>query len=475
MSRFNTQSAGTKTTNFACGEAFKVSPELELVSILLTSFAMDQYYQTSSDIFERLIKTLEKVDKEFVAKAAIYARTEFGMRSITHVIASELAKHISKQPWSRRFYEKIIYRPDDITEILSYHFNKNGKMSNAMKAGLSKAFEKFDEYQLSKYRESNNKIKLVDAVNLLHPVPTDKNAKALEKLINGTLRSKNTWESKLTQAGQIAESEEEKTENKEQVWIDLITSKKLGYFALLRNLRNIIEQAPKILPEALKQLTDENLIKKSLVLPFRFQTAYQEISSSTTNKEGRAVLEALEKAIDISVKNVPKFDGDTLVVLDTSGSMYGRPKEIGSLFSAVLMKSCNADFMTFSNDATYQNYNYALPTLELSKKINFSFGQTNFHSIFETANKKYDRIIIISDMQGWVGYYTPKKEFKEYKKKYNADPYIYSFDLGGYGTTQFPERNIFCITGFSEKILEVMKKLEIDKNILINEIKKIEI
>jgi hypothetical protein len=78
-------------------------------------------------------------------------------------------------------------------------------------------------------------------------------------------------------------------------------------------------------------------------------------------------------------------------------------------------------------------------------------------------------------MQGWVGYYTPKKEFKEYKKKYNADPYIYSFDLGGYGTTQFPERNIFCITGFSEKILEVMKKLEIDKNILINEIKKIEI
>ena len=45
MARFNEQSVGTKTTNRAGGRAFKQTPELEMVSILLTSFANDQFYR----------------------------------------------------------------------------------------------------------------------------------------------------------------------------------------------------------------------------------------------------------------------------------------------------------------------------------------------------------------------------------------------------------------------------------------------
>ena len=132
MSRFNTTSEGTKTVNLAGGQAYKQTPELELVSILLTSFANDQFYRSSSDTFDTLKQLISMCDKEFVAKAAIYVRTKFGMRSISHVVASELAKHIGGNKWAKDFYESIVYRPDDLMEILSYHTSKNSDLETSV-------------------------------------------------------------------------------------------------------------------------------------------------------------------------------------------------------------------------------------------------------------------------------------------------------------------------------------------------------
>lgn len=475
MSRFNTISAGLKTTNFAGGQAYKQSPELELLSILFTSFANDTFYRSANDTFEQLKSLIIKCDKKFVAQAAIYARTQFGMRSITHVVASELARHISGIDWAKDFYDKIIYRPDDMMEILSYHAAKNGKIPNSLKKGFALAFNRFDKYTLAKYRGENKGYKLIDVVNLVHPQPVEKNAEAIAALVKGELKSFDTWETELTKAGQKASNEDEKAEFKKDVWINLVKEKKIGYFALLRNLRNIIEQAPEVIEDALAILVNPEIIKKSLVLPFRFTTAFEEIAKLNDGKIVRNVLMALNQAVDIAVNNVPKFDGETLVVLDVSGSMSGKPAQIGALFSSVLIKSNNADFMVFSDRAAYKNVNPMDSTITIANSIRFASGGTNFPSIFATANKKYDRVIILSDMQGWIGGYTPKKEFNEWKKVTGADPFVYSFDLNSYGSMQFPEQKVFCIAGFSEKIFDVMKLMETDKNALMNKIRSVEL
>lgn len=479
MTRFNTVSEGTKTTNLAGGKAYSQSPELELVSILLTSFANDQFYKSADNTFDRLKELVKICDKKFVAKCAVYARTQFGMRSITHVVASELAKYIAGEAWAKDFYYSIVYRPDDMMEIFSYH-SRNGKVSSAMKKGFAKAFGKFDAYSLAKYRGEGKGFKLIDVANLVHPVPVERNAEAIKSLVDGTLKSVDTWESELSKAGQTATSEDEKAEFKKDVWIKLIREKKIGYFALLRNLRNIIEQAPEIISEAIETLTNEAIIKKSLVLPFRFLTAFEEVRKLTDGKIVRDVLVALNKAVDISISNVPKFDGETLVVLDVSGSMAMNskgnksPHIIGSLFSAVIAKSNNCDFMVFADSAQYHNINPMDSTITIANSIRFASGGTNFHSIFQKANKKYDRIIILSDMQGWLGHDTPVGEFNKYKTRESANPFIYSFDLNNYGSMQFPESKVFCLAGFSDKIFDIMSMLEQDKNALINEIKKTE-
>lgn len=473
MSRFNKNSEGTKIINLAGGKAYSQTPELELVSLLLTSFANDQFYKSANDTFERLKKLVILCDKQFVAQAAVYARKQFGMRSITHVVASELAMFISGEKWAKDFYNAIIYRPDDMMEIISYHTAKNGKLPNSLKKGFAKAFDKFDRYQLAKYRGQGKGFKLIDVVNLVHPVPIEKNADAINALVKGELKSFDTWESELSKAGQVSTNEEEKAEFKKDVWVKLIRENKLGYFALLRNLRNIIIQAPGVIDEAIKTLTNEAIIKKSLVLPFRFITAFDEIEKLDGGRIVRKVLMALNSAVDIAVKNVPKFDGETLVVLDVSGSMVGKPAVIGSLFSAVIIKSNDADFIIFSDTAKYVNVNPMDSTITIANSLRFSAGGTNFKAIFETANKKYDRVIILSDMQGWIGHETPVREFNAWKQKTGANPFVYSFDLHSYGSMQFPETNVFCLTGFSEKIFDIMKLLEQDKQALVNEIKKI--
>jgi hypothetical protein len=482
MSKFNATmpKAKTLTENLAGGQAYSQSNELALVSLLLTSFVNDQFYRNSQTTLDELRTLVSKVkDKEFVAKAAIFARDRFGMRSITHALAGELTSQLNGAEWGKKFYDKVVVRVDDMTEILSYYLayktsKDSPKFPNSLKKGFAKAFDKFDGYQLAKYKSENKDVKLVDLVNIVHPVPTVRNSAALEALVKGELKSTETWESKLSKAGQIAESEEDLAQLKSDAWDELISTRKIGYFALLRNLRNIITQSPKSVKAACELLVDEKMIKNSRVLPFRFSTAYEEISNLGSSKEVRDVLVAINQALDISVCNVPKFDGETLVVMDVSGSMSGKPSEIASLFGAILAKVNNCDVMTFSTNAQYKQYNPMDSVLTIRGSFRYSGGGTNFRSIFEKANKKYDRVIILSDMQGWMGYETPTRQFAEYKKRFGANPFVYSWDLAGYSTLQFPEQNVFALAGFSEKVFDIMKMMELDKKALFNEIKAIQ-
>lgn len=483
MSKFNQTvvKPKTKTTNHAGGQAYKESNELALVSLLLTSFVNDQFYRSSNQSLDDLKKHIKSIpNKEFIAKSAIFARDEFGMRSITHALAGELASELSGKEWGKNFYDKVVSRVDDMSEILSYYLanktdKKNPKFPNALKKGFAKAFDKFDEYQLAKYKGENKEVKLVDIVNLVHPVPTTRNKMALNALVNDSLKNTKTWEAMLSQAGQQASNEEELGQLKADAWIELVSTRKIGYFALLRNLRNIINQAPSAVPAACDMLTDEVMISRSKVLPFRFATAYEEISKLGSSTEVRKVLVAINQALDISACNVPKFDGETLVVIDVSGSMGGRPSEIASLFGAMIAKANQCDVMTFATSANYKQYNPMDSIITIRNSFRFSGGGTNFQDIFKKANKAYKRVIILSDMQGWIGHRTPTREFNEYKNKFSCNPYVYSWDLQGLGTLQLPEKNVFALAGFSDKVFQIMSLLEQDKKALFNRINQIQL
>lgn len=478
MARFSTDSSArvaiaraADTLNREGVEAYSQTDEMKLASIMLTSFVQDQFYRGASDTTKELKALIQKVDPEFAAKAAIYARTEFGMRSITHITAAEVAQRVKGEKWTKRFIDKVIYRPDDATEILAYQLANYGKpVPNSLKKGLARGISKFDAYQLAKYRGDKHAVSLVDVVNLVHIKPNVKNRDALEQLVEGTLRSADTWETKVSAAGKS----EDKQGAKAQAWSDLVRERKIGYFALLRNLRNIEEQAPEVLDEALAMLVDEKLIRKSLVLPFRYMTALEQVQKTKT-------VQALNRALDISVSNVPKLDGKTLIAVDHSGSMgsgLNSPKGKGDLFAAVLFKANDADVMVFGTTAGYvSKLNPDDSTLSIAsqiEKVNHGWG-TNFSEVYKHARDKYTRIVTLSDMQSWMGYGTPVSAANAYEKNYRVKPHFYNFDLAGYGTTMFPTERVYELVGFSEKVFDIMKLLETDKRALINRINQVEL
>ncbi len=464
------------TLNLAGAQAHTQSDKLELVTILLSSFLENKFYRSGNESAKRIVALVNQIaDKRFVAKAALYARREAGMRSVSHLVAGEIAHSVKGEEWTKRFFDRVVYRADDVLEILAYSMAVYGKpLPNSLKKGLGQALSRFDAYQLAKYRAANSELKLVDAVNLVHPPHTE----AIGKLMAGSLGPAATWETKLTQAGQAAESKEDKAAKKADVWVELIRNRKIGYFALLRNLRNILEQAPELVDAAVVLLQDEKLIHRSRVMPFRYRVALDAIEEAVLPRQlQQKVIHGLSKAVDLSLANVPRFGGRTLIAVDSSGSMIGKPMKIASLFASVLYKVNDADLMLFSEDAEYHSFNTNDATLTIAQRIEekASWSGTNFHSIFEKANQAYDRIVILSDMQAWMGYQTPKEAFDQYVSKVGKRPRIYSFDLAGYGTLQFPEKEVYTLAGFSDKTMDTMKFLEEDKFALIREIERMEL
>jgi hypothetical protein len=396
------------------------------------------------------------------------------MRSVSHLVAGELARHVKGAGWTKRFYDRVAFRVDDVLEILAYTMTVHGKpIPNSLKKGLGQALARFDTYQLAKYRRERAKLKLVDAVNLLHPPHSE----ALAQLVAGTLAPAETWETKLTQAGQEAEDETGRSLRKAEAWSALVRSGKIGYLALLRNLRNILEDAPEVLDEALALLQEPRRIARSLVLPFQFQSALDAIQEAHLLPRRQEVIRALSVAVDHALANVPRFGGRTLIALDGSGSMAGRPMKIGSLFAAVLYKVNDADLLIFSDDAEFAVLDKDDSTLTIAQRLakEAKSAGTNFHSVFQRAKLPYDRIILLSDMQAWMGGNVPAASFDAYVKRVQRRPKIYSFDLAGYGSLQFPEAGVYALAGFSGKTMETLRFLEEDQQALLHQIEAMEL
>jgi hypothetical protein len=511
MSRYNQKSTSTveTVTNHQGGVAVKLDPKMELVAILATGFD-NTYYEKLSDRevrFANLIKEVASKDFEFVAKALVYARSVMGQRSVTHFGAVQLAKHLSGTQLGSRFFSKrdrkaerggIIYRLDDILEIIACYqaINPGKPLPNSIKRGFKSALESADTYELAKYQGKGKSVSMVDVVNLVHPKPKKGMEDTFRKLMTGELKQFDTVEDKNTTAGQEvaakvkagtitkAQAEVELKEAKEDNYRELITSKKIGYLALLRNMRNILNNSKDadLIDAACGLLTNEDFIRKSLVFPHQIDLALEIILDEATSPSARnKVVAALNKAYELSIPNMSELGlfGRTAVVLDKSGSMSSRIRmaqnysknssalDKGALVAATFAKGIGADVFTFADTCAPVN------SLNLTDSINTIKsrilnsrsvgGGTAFRTIAPVV-KGYDRVIIISDMQGR----------DSVMSAFGNNVHVYCIDMCGYGTTVIkPGSKVYQLFGYSSEMYELAKKVEIDPKALIKAINAI--
>ena len=243
MSSFNTKSktrpqhsairkiseAQPDTKNLAGGDAFKLTPEFKFAFSLVSSFLEPEFYASRTATVKEIQDGFKSVDPVFAAKAAIYSRNEYGMRSTSHLVAAEVAKHVKGKNWTKDFFNKVVYRVDDASEIMAAYLSLYGKpVPNSLKKGLARGLSKFSRYQLAKYKGNGKGVKLVDLFNMVHPRPSEANAQAFKDLMEGNLASEDTWEAMISEAGQGCSSEGEKEAKKKAAWRELVTTRKIG-------------------------------------------------------------------------------------------------------------------------------------------------------------------------------------------------------------------------------------------------------
>ena len=479
--------------NYEGAKAYAMTPEMELYTAVVTCAMSDKYYEENDERMERICELIRKVDPVFVAKLAVYTRTQMNLRSIPMLLIVELAKIHNGDSLVKRTIEKTLLRADEIMELLMCYQLRNGefkgnkklnKLSRQVQEGLKSAFNNFDEYQFAKYNRSNLEVKLKDALFLVHPKAKSQEQQAIfDKIVSDTLQTPYTWETQLSELGQKHFStKEEKEAALGALWEELIDSGKVGYMAILRNLRNILQAkvSPAHIEKVTSVISDPQKVAKSKQLPFRFLAAYKElmgVKSSYTS----LMLSALESAVKASVVNLQGFgiDTDVLVAADVSGSMFHTisPKssvmlyDIGILLSMLLKSRCRSVvsgmFGSTWKELNLPQENILANTIEMQRREGEVGYATNGHKVIEYLienNIKMDKVMIFTDLQMWDSTNHNiflEKVWKDYRKMY-PEAKLYLFDLNGYGQAPLRQvgNNVSLIAGWSDKIFDVLDAIE---------------
>ena len=91
MAKFNSPTT-IQTENKEGHAAYSMTPKSKLVTQVLTSFFNEaKFYGDNSAEMQETIQQVIRQDPEFVAKLAVFARREFNMRSVAHVLTGYLA------------------------------------------------------------------------------------------------------------------------------------------------------------------------------------------------------------------------------------------------------------------------------------------------------------------------------------------------------------------------------------------------
>jgi uncharacterized protein with von Willebrand factor type A (vWA) domain len=321
----------------------------------------DEFQESGESIAQRIVRLARMVPPGEAARLAIDARSHLNLRHVPLLLLAALAAPgAGKSDLISRTLEQVIQRADEITEFLAIYSRVygmastklRGRLSAQVKKGLGLAFRKFDAYQLARYfNQSGEKvapIKARDVLMLCRPHPLNRAQAGMWKrilenkpIVKGGAHS---WEvessrgvdetvravlkdaAELGAEGKMAEgravakvlraagiSKDEWTEmrrdDKKSVFERQLKNGKLGYLALLRNLRSMTEAK-----------VDRELIEAAIlarrgahrVFPFRYIAA----ARACPQFEG-----VIDQALSEAIAELPALPGRTVVLVDVSGSM----------------------------------------------------------------------------------------------------------------------------------------------------------
>lgn len=440
--------------------AATITPLQQLERSVLASFLFeDTFYEDGQTHVERIRTLMKQVPDASVGTLAVRARQHHNLRHVPLLLVALLARPNRQDRLVVDLLPQVIRRADEIGEFMSIYetvWGPTAKLSNQVRKGMQAAFALFNEYALAKYDRDSALWKIRDVARLTHPgqhlsldsreQPQEIEAVKRDNYSRGpvfrhdlymrmdsrTLKTPDTWEAALSGGA-----------DKKEAFTRLLEEGKLGYFALLRNLRNM-EQAG----------VDVRLVDKAIrarkggadkILPFRYVAAY---------KNSTRWPDALNEAFLAALKDQTPLDGHTLILVDTSGSMsdpLSAKSDMTRRHAAAALAAIfpgSKTILPFTTDlAAPIRQVSGFPTVDAI--LNARQGGTSVGHCTNKAQATYDhdRIIVITDEQS-----TDKMPDPLCEHAYCINVATYQNGIA-YGAWTH-------IDGFSERVIDFIREYE---------------
>lgn len=483
------------TVNNAGGVAYKKEKKAVLAQIAATNCFNGTFYASAEDNL-KLAKdaVLElKDDPEFIAKVALYSREKAYMKDMPAFL-TVLLSEINK-PLFRKVFRKVVDNGKMLRNVIQMaRSGAVGKKKNMSAGTYRKAIQEWFNAKSSKalFKASiGNDPSMKDILAMAKPKPNsvEKNAlfgyfvgKKFEfDLLPEIVQQYEKW--KLTKEGPVPDVDFRMLDSlglSDKDWTKIaenaswtMTRMNLNTFARHGVFKD--ERVTKIVAERLKRRED---IESARAFPYQLYTAW--LATNINDDVPFIVKEAMQDAMEISIDNVPEFEGNVHVCCDQSGSMNspvtgstaGRhasvvtcAQVVGLIASAVVRKNHSATVWTFNNSAVKVNLNPRDTVFTNAKKLSSAGGGTNVAvplAEMNRLNSKADVILYISDYESWIsgksyGYGTAlANEWKAFKSK-NPKAKLICCDLTPNAHCQIKEqKDVLQVGGFSDGVWEVI-------------------
>lgn len=480
------------------GLGYTRTPKAELFLAAVTEMAEDKFYESAPERQARMVVNIQKVltendGWEWLCNLVTWLRKDAGMRSASIMIAAEAVAAANGLPQrgglsARGLVAVACQRADEPAEFLGYWIqNKGRKLPAPVKRGVADAAVRlYSEWTALKYDGQSRTIRMADVIELTHPKPATSAQASLFKYLIDNRHNRDEFSLELLPKIELdkwllSRPEDERkaafdagftTEAgwswervagwlpgglTKEIWEGIIPS--MGYMATLRNLRNF-DQAGIRKParDAVNaKLSDPEQVAKSLQFPYRFFTAYNNVDSVNYSA-------SLEEATNLSVGNIPEFEGRTLVLIDVSGSMTW--SSVGGEHSKALCSDVAALFghaIAGRNAGRVDLVMFATTSAELPVKKGASLlravedtkrqtnkcgGGTQTWQAIKKHYNGHDRVIVLTDEQS-------------HDSGKNPGCFMHFFNLAGYKVSTAPrDSRTFAYGGFTDAMFSTMPLLE---------------
>jgi len=473
--------------------AYSADIYTDTVNVLMTGTIANTFYCSAVELASEQVAVLEKCaqeDPEFLAKACIYAR-EQGYQKLFPV-----AGLVALSKYDPGLFQAIAPRvcrlPSDWTKFIDI------ARSKAIRRGCGKVVKQaiaeyiaslrdsdHNEYYALKYRSH-----LRDMIHIAHVNPSV-NPVLVRWVMNGIAEGEQIaaykrlattasdrekariireyrlpWEQCTTFAGDSTE-----------VWTALMEV--APYFNLIRNLNNFdrhgVLQKRENVEYCITRITNEEAVRNSKLFPFRFYAAYAMVAHPE-------IKNALARALEISVDNIPDTDERVAICSDVSGSMSSHLTgdysvvqciDVVGIFTGALLRKCrNSVFLPFDDgvrmdivDAVSRCETVAQVVTTLNRMYGGGTSLAAPIDLLLSENRVVDRMVAFTDNEEWLGgVYSEHFEgaLSRYIREVNPDVQVYLVTLLPYrdypvrfteGLSRIGSASVHGVFGWSDSVL----------------------